>query len=227
MRPIVLLGGTFDPPHRGHLALLRAAGAALQMTDDLRLLIAADPWQKQGVTPAQDRLAMLQLALRDDDNQAAPPMSIDTRELQRSGPSYTLDTLRGLRAEVGDGVPIVFVLGWDQWLGLPSWQGWQQLTDVAHLCIAPRAHAFGSASPALQAWAGFRFASAQALREQPCGLLYHLPLFEQAVSSTQLRAALAEGRDTDAAAWLHPAVLRYIQARRLYLTTPTPTPHPA
>jgi nicotinate-nucleotide adenylyltransferase len=224
MRPIVVLGGTFDPPHRGHFALLRAAARALAMNDDLRLLIAADPWQKRGVQPAGERLAMLRLALRDEDG-AAAPIAIDTRELARSGPSYTVDSLRELRTEAGD-APLVFVLGWDQWLRLPSWHDWRRVTDYAHLCIAPRVQAFGAPDAELARFSEFRFASDHALREQPAGLIYQLPHFEQPVSSTQLRQELAAQRYAAAAPWLHPSVLRYIQERGLYTPHASPMPTP-
>jgi nicotinate-nucleotide adenylyltransferase len=220
MRPLVVLGGTFDPPHRGHFALLRAAAHALAMRDDLRLLIAADPWQKQGVTPAPVRLEMLQLALKEEESEEYLPASIDTRELQRvltaPGPTYAVDSLRELRAERGADIPIVFVIGWDQWLKFDSWHEWQHINELAHLCIAPRPNAFGKPSEVLARWAEFRFASEHALREQPAGLLYQLPMFDQAVSSTQLRADLRSGRHAIAAPWLHAAVLRYIQQHHLY-----------
>lgn len=217
--PLVLLGGTFDPPHRAHLALLRAAGHALDMTQNLQLLIAADPWQKSGVTPAEQRLAMLKLAVHDDKDGSDITISINENEInyarKQHGPTYSIDTLQALRTQGCDG-PITFVLGWDQWLKLPTWHRWQEITNYAHLCIAPRMHAFGAPSVELTQWSQFKFASEHQLREQPSGLIFQLPLFEQPMSSTALRAQLREGRYAEASPWLHPSVLRYIQANQLY-----------
>jgi nicotinate-nucleotide adenylyltransferase len=218
--PLVLLGGTFDPPHRAHFALLRAAGAALNMTHNLQLLIAADPWQKQGVTPLTQRLEMLKLGLDEDNNNTHTHITISLKEANNerntSIPTYSIDTLKALRAEYGD-TPIVFVLGWDQWLKLPTWHRWQALTDYAHLCIAPRVNAFGSASMALMQWSQFKMASEHQLRELASGCIFQLPQFEQPISSTELRTQLREGSYADASPWLYPSVLRYIQTHQLYL----------
>ena len=108
------------------------------------------------------------------------------------------------------------MLGWDQWLALPSWHEWRSLLDVAHLCVAPRVHAFGSVSAELEEWSRFKFASAHALREAPAGLVFQLPQFEQAVSSSDLRAALGGAQAGDVDLWLEPAVLRHIAENRLY-----------
>ncbi len=218
--PLVLLGGTFDPPHRAHLALLRTAGAALGMTQQMQLLIAADPWQKQGVTPVAQRLEMLQAALQEDAAPTLTPISINTIEIDyirnHGGPTYSINTLQALREQNAD-APITLVMGWDQWLKLPTWHRWRELTDLAHLCIAPRVHTFGSASSELLAWSEFKFASAEQLRERTHGYLFQLPLFEQPVSSTLLRGLLKEQRYAEAAPWLHASVLRYIQSHQLYL----------
>jgi nicotinate-nucleotide adenylyltransferase len=228
VKPIALLGGSFDPPHRGHLQLLRAAGRMLGY-GDLRLLVAADPYQKAGVTPAHHRLAMARLAAAAQVPEPSPDalalrIGVDAREIERHarapGPTYTIDSLRELRAEVGPELPIAFVLGWDQWLRLPSWKDWQGLLDHAHLCVAPRPLAFGAVPAELAAWAEFRYASEHELRERPCGRICQLAGVDLPVSSSALRATLSQQApaDTfgDAAAWLEPAVLRYIVEHGLY-----------
>jgi nicotinate-nucleotide adenylyltransferase len=220
MMPLVILGGTFDPPHRAHYALLRAAGAALNMTHNMQLLIAADPWQKQGITPLTQRLEMLRLGLDEDNNNTHTHITISLKEAddnrKSDSPTYSIDTLKTLRAEYGN-APIVFVLGWDQWLKLPTWQRWTELTDYAHLCIAPRVNAYGSASKELTQWSQFKFASEHQLREHASGYIFQLPQFEQPISSTELRAQLREGSYADASPWLYPSVLRYIQTHQLYI----------
>lgn len=219
--PLVLLGGTFDPPHRAHLALLHTAAQALGMTQQMQLLIAPDPWQKRGVTPYAHRLEMLKAALQEDSIPTLTPLSINTFEADIAGnqdkPTYSINTLEALRKAQGERAPITFVMGWDQWLNLPSWHRWQEITDYAHLCIAPRVNSFGSASSELTAWSEFKFASAEQLRERAHGFIFQLPMFEQPISSTQLRSLLKQERYSEAAPWLHASVLRYIQSHRLYL----------
>jgi nicotinate-nucleotide adenylyltransferase len=235
MNPTVILGGTFDPPHAGHTALLQAAGTALGIGDGVFLLAAA-PWQKSAakVTPAAQRLAMLELSVAaldtGDARIGAPRLRIDTRELERYArsqqPSYTIDSLREIRAEIGPDSPLVFVLGWDQWLRLPTWHNWRELLDVAHLCVAPRSEVnstsatatsgFGMPSPELDEWTRYKFGSVHTLRQSACGAIYQLPEFDKAVSSSALRVALARGHTNDVDMWLEPAVLRYISEQQLY-----------
>ncbi|MGE8260938.1 MAG: nicotinate-nicotinamide nucleotide adenylyltransferase, partial [Stenotrophomonas sp.] len=116
----IYYGGTFDPVHLGHLAIARAARDQLQVA--VRLLPAADPPHRAapGADAAQ-RLAMLALAIGDE-----PGLLLDRRELDRAErqpgvPSYTVDTLRELRAELGPRQPIAWLVGADSLLALPSW----------------------------------------------------------------------------------------------------------
>lgn len=235
MNPTVVLGGTFDPPHAGHTALLQAASTALGISDGVFLLAAAPPQKSAGrVTTAVQRLAMLKLTVEaldtGDARIGAPRLRIDTRELDRYArlqePSYTIDSLREIRLEIGPDSPLVFVLGWDQWLKLPLWHKWQQLLDVAHLCVAPRSEVnslsgtatsgFGAPCAELDEWTRYKFASVHTLRQSACGAIYQLPEFDKAVSSSALRVALARGHTNDVDMWLEPAVLRYISEQQLY-----------
>ena len=116
----IYYGGTFDPVHLGHLAIARAARDELQVA--VRLLPAADPPHRAvpGAT-AEQRFAMLSLAIGDE-----PGLLLDHRELDRAvrfpgRPSYTVDTLRELRGELGPSRPLAWLVGADSLLGLPSW----------------------------------------------------------------------------------------------------------
>lgn len=125
-----LFGGTFDPPHLGHLVM---ADAALDQLDvaDVAWVTAGDPWQKAGstVAPADDRLQMTALAVDGMDG-----MLIDDSEVRRDGPTYTVDTLEAWQA---DGVTAVLVVGADAAAGIPGWHRAEAFDDV-EIAVAPR-----------------------------------------------------------------------------------------
>lgn len=129
-------GGTFDPIHLGHLAI--ACAARDELGACVQLVPAADPPHRPapGATAAQ-RAQMLQLALAN-----SPGLQLDTRELQRAAqcdaPSYTVDTLRELRAELGPAAPIAWLLGADAFVGLHHWHRWEALFGLAHFVVAAR-----------------------------------------------------------------------------------------
>lgn len=211
-----ILGGSFDPVHRGHLALARAARAALGL-DQVRLMPAAQPWQKGRLAAsAADRAHMIELALRDE-----PGLVLDMHEIARGGPSYTIDTLRELRAALGPVTPLMLVLGGDQFDRLDTWREWQALTDYAHLAVAQRAGAALAPCAAVQAWAQPRRAPPAEAARRPAGAVIEFAMPAVPVSATALRAALAASSPTpeaDAALReaLGPTVLDYIRAHALY-----------
>jgi nicotinate-nucleotide adenylyltransferase len=129
----ILYGGTFDPVHDGHLGVARHARDALDA--EVRLMPAADPPHK-GPThaTAAQRAAMLHLAVAGESG-----LRVDLRELERHCPSYTVDTLRALRAEVGPSQPWAILVGADSFCSLDSWSRWRELFDLAHIVVAARA----------------------------------------------------------------------------------------
>jgi nicotinate-nucleotide adenylyltransferase len=112
-----ILGGTFDPPHLGHSIIAQEVYARLRL-DRVWFIPTGIPPHKQDaqVTPAAQRLAMVELAVAGDERFAVSPI-----ELERAGPSYTVETLRSLRSRWGDSAAIYFVVGWDMLLFLPQW----------------------------------------------------------------------------------------------------------
>ena len=208
----VLYGGTFDPVHHGHLAIARAARDALQA--DIRLMPAADPPHRPPPgAAAADRAAMLELAVA-----AEPGLSVDLRELRREEPSWSVDTLRELRREIGPAHPVALLLGADSFAGLPGWKEWQALPGLAHFVVASRAGSRldpDSLAPGLAAAiAGRVVDDPAALRAAPAGAVLYLrqPLHPQSASA--IRAAIAGG-----GAWrgLVPGpVAEYIERHRLY-----------
>ena len=131
---VALLGGSFDPVHHGHVALA-ALFATLIQPDELRLIPAGNPWQKRALTAsAEHRIAMLELAFND----AQLSITLDRQEVERSTPTYTIDTLRNVRAERGADASIVFLIGADQLQHHDTWRDWRALFDLAHIGVAAR-----------------------------------------------------------------------------------------
>jgi nicotinate-nucleotide adenylyltransferase len=131
---VALLGGSFDPVHNGHVAL-GALFANLLQPDQLRIIPAGNPWQKGALSaPAADRVRMLELAFAHE--QLA--VTIDQQEIQRSSATYTIDTLRNVRAQLGPEASIVFLMGADQLQHLDTWRDWRALFDLAHIGVAAR-----------------------------------------------------------------------------------------
>jgi nicotinate-nucleotide adenylyltransferase len=132
MRPLAILGGTFDPVHHGHL---RAAWEAAEALDaEVRLVPArTPPHRPPPVADAAGRVALLRAALAGQDRRSS-----DTRELDRDGPSYTVDTLASLRADIGPDRPLVLLVGADAFAGLASWHLWQDLFTFAHIGVLTR-----------------------------------------------------------------------------------------
>nr|WP_238527636.1 nicotinate-nucleotide adenylyltransferase [Pseudoxanthomonas spadix] len=209
-RPHLIYGGTFDPFHNGHLAIARLAGQTLQVP--VTLVPAADPPHRPppGANAGQ-RLAMLEAAVAGD-----PGLRVDRRELDRPGPSYTVDTLRELRAELGPQAPLALLIGADSFLGLPDWHQWQALFGLAHLVVAERADTMLEQLPAVLAEAvAARWTSESAdLQSAPAGrvLRLHQPL--QAESASDVRARIAAGQSWQAL--VPPAVAAFIMAHGLY-----------
>jgi len=199
-RRIGLLGGSFDPVHLAHRRLADVALHELAL-DEVRWIPAGQPWQKARVlAPAEHRLAMVQLATSDE-----PRFVVDGTELQRSGPSYTIDTVRALQTAAGDTDPAhwYLIIGQDQYANLPTWRDWPELLQRVTLAVACRGDARPLAPPAL-------------IAHPHAMTVLGLPALH--VSSTELRDRLGRGgRAADEAdRTLHPAVARYIAHHQLY-----------
>jgi nicotinate-nucleotide adenylyltransferase len=211
--PLLLLGGTFDPVHYGHLRLAADLARTLAPVE-VRLVPARDP-PHRGAPAAStaQRLAMLQAALA-----RFPQLGLDTRELGREGKSYTVLTLDALRREMPHR-PIALVLGADAFLGLPQWHRWREIFDLAHVIVVERpgvALAIGDLPPQLRDEWHRRVCRDAAWRQRPAGAIVPEHVSPQAVSSTALRAALARGDPAAVRRLLPPDVLAYIEANRLY-----------
>jgi nicotinate-nucleotide adenylyltransferase len=219
---LALLGGSFDPVHHGHVALADLFVHLLH-PDELRILPAGQPWQKKAGLEASDadRVAMLKLAF---DKAAIKPV-VDTREIERDTPTYTVETLRELRAELGPDASIVFLMGADQLQKLDSWVDWQDLFALANFGVAARPGYELDAAllpPAVARELAPRLATPQEVRESKAGRVCLVHTLAVDISATEVRAALHAGAATDAteraklSALLAPQVLDYIQQHNLY-----------
>jgi len=210
---VALLGGSFDPVHDGHVALAALFDNLLH-PDQLRVIPAGQPWQKNGLqASAADRIAMLELAF----GAAGSAVTLDTQEIVRATPTYTIDTLRSVRAELGPEASIVFLMGADQLQHLDSWREWRQLFDYAHIGVAARPgfDLSGGALPtAVAAEIAARAGSLAQLRNTASGLAYLTQALAVDVSATQIRAALQ--RQNEPNSLIPQVVLDYIQQHNLY-----------
>lgn len=198
MRPLAILGGTFDPVHLGHL---RAAWEASEALDaEVRLMPAhVPPHRPAPLASAPQRVAILRVALAGQDR-----LTLDTRELDRNGPSYTFDTLTGLREEIG-ARPLVLLIGSDAFAALPSWHRWRELFDLAHFGVLTRPGHVPSLPPELAVEIARReVASVDELHTKPNGHVLRIAITQLEISATRIRALLRGDREPR---WLLPEAL--------------------
>jgi len=208
---IGIFGGTFDPVHNGHLRVAQALSEALPL-DELRLLPCGEPAHRAPPqASADDRIAMLQLAIN-----GMSSLVIDEREVRRQGPSYMVDTLASLHDELG-AEPLVLIIGWDAFVGLPTWHRWQQIIELAHLLVVQRpgntVAPCGEMALLLQQHQTDDVAE---LNKRVAGCILLQPVDVLDVSSTEVRARLAAKEDVSDA--LPLAVNAYIKEQQLYLS---------
>ncbi len=189
MKPLAVFGGTFDPIHLGHLCVAWEAAELLD-ADVLMMPSGVPPHRPPPIASADQRVAMLQVALRDQSR-----LVLDARELTRSGPSYTVDTMIELRAEQGDR-PLVLLLGADAFAGLPGWHGWRQLFELAHIGVLSRPGEQAVLPDALKLEAAPRWVDdPAALGTLPSGKLIALSVTPMEISATRIRELIAAGRE--------------------------------
>ena len=181
LRQVALLGGSFDPVHLGHMALAQSALAQLPV-DELWWIPTGQPWQKSRVlTPAEHRVAMIRLAIGRDTRQR-----VETCEIEREGPTYTIDTLETLTRR-HPAVVWHWLMGWDQFLNLPTWRRWREVAARVRLAVVQRpgadlGAAGGSAGGVMMP---------EDLRQLPLQTLHMAPWN---LSSTTIRDDVAHGR---------------------------------
>ncbi len=208
-RRIGILGGTFDPVHIGHLRSAVEVAEFIQL-DELRLIPSARPPHRSAPqVGAAERLAMVELAVA-----GVSPLRVDDRELKRDKPSYSIDTLESLRAELAAEDQLFLILGWDAFCGLPGWHRWDELLQHCHILVLQRPDADSDAPESLRNLLAARSISDPLALEGPAGQISFIWQTPLAVSATQIRSLLASGKSVR---YLVPdTVLAYIHAHGLY-----------
>lgn len=183
------MGGTFDPIHYGHLVCAEEARCQLQL-DEVIFVPAGNPWQKPGVSSAEDRYLMTMLATASHEN-----FSVSRIEIDRKGPSYTLDTLRAFRSFYDD-VELFFITGADAVAEILTWKDPEAVLNEAKFIAATRP--------------GYDIRNMGPLREKVT--MMHIPAL--AISSSDIRERVASGRPVR---YLMPReVAQFISTRGLY-----------
>ncbi len=196
-----VLGGTFDPIHLGHLVLAEETRTRLNLA--LTLFVpAGQPWLKAGapISVVEHRVEMVRLALADK-----PYFKLTMVEVERAGPSYTIDTLAELHTQIGDEDELFLILGWDSLSELPQWREPSQIIKLCYLVVAPKP---GCPRPNLSV-----------LETSIPGISRRVMLMEKPeidISSSSIRDRVARGLSVR---HLVPEpVNRYIKQHKLYVT---------
>ena len=197
-KKIGILGGTFDPPHLGHLKLATHFAKVLHL-DALLLIPNGEPWQKDtGITPAEIRLQLTEAAGIDLARaflylQIPTQIGVDRIEIDRAGPSYAIDTVKALRERFGPDVSLIWLMGADSLLNLPSWNSWDQLLGFVNFAVASRPrHAISTKmSPEIEAlMANHQCKDTNTLEKSRFGRIYLDNSLSVDLSSTELRNQL-------------------------------------
>ncbi|MGQ0592043.1 MAG: nicotinate-nucleotide adenylyltransferase [Gammaproteobacteria bacterium] len=212
MKPLGILGGSFDPVHHGHLRLAIEMAEALDLGEVRLVPLYLPPHREPPAAPAVLRLCMLKAAVAD-----TPPLTMDDRELRRARVSYTVETLAELRGDL-PGRPLCLILGMDAFAGLEGWQRWREIIGLAHLAVAQRPGSVLSPSGALRDLLdrhGVTDPSDLHRREAGCLLIHDVPMLD--ISASAIRARIAAGRSPRHL--LPDAVLELIERNSLYRET--------
>ena len=188
---ICILGGTFDPIHFGHLRTALEVQQALGVPRVYLLPCRTPPHRSEPRLSASGRLALLELAVQDE-----PVLQIDTRELERNGPSWMVDTLQSLRDEIGADEPLCLVLGMDALAGLASWHRWRDIPTLCHLVVMQRPGNDWPDEGEVADWLqNARRDDTATLHDAPAGWAAAVPVTQLEISSTAIRDLLAAGQN--------------------------------
>lgn len=203
---IGIYGGTFNPVHYGHLRTALEVHELFSL-QELRFLPCAQPAHRaEPEVSAAKRLHMLQLAIKKH-----PQFSCDTRELERPGASYMIDSLASIRAEISD-QPLLLFVGQDAFNGLSGWHRWQELFDYAHIVVMTRPES--RLETLIDFYRDKQVYDRRSLKVCPSGKIYFQYVTQLDISATFIRQIFADKKDSS---FLLPvSVIEYIQENNLY-----------
>jgi nicotinate-nucleotide adenylyltransferase len=215
-QPVGLLGGTFDPIHYGHLRLAEELAEVLNISQVRFIPAGHPPHRGQPRAASQHRLEMARRAVADN-----PRFRLDTREIGKTGPCYSVDTLAALRAELPPNTPLVLFMGGDAFLGLTTWHEWRRLFDLAHIAVAHRpGYSLASWEDALpdplrSLLSTRRCEQAAEIAEKPAGRVFLHTITQLDISASQIRDRALRGKSLR---YLLPdSVIDYINENHLYV----------
>jgi nicotinate-nucleotide adenylyltransferase len=193
---IGVFGGSFDPPHLAHISLLETAVKELAL-DEMRVVPTGQAWHKsRALTNANHRLDMAELAFA-----GLPNVVVDAQEILRPGPSYTVDTLLSVAA-VKPLVDLYLIMGADQAAALTTWRAWQEILQIATICVADRGDTIRARS---------QFDAEKLFPHR----FIHLQMSALAISATHIRSRVAAAQSIDTL--VSGPIARYIADHHLYL----------
>lgn len=202
MQCIGIFGGTFDPIHYGHLRTALEIHMQLDLAQVRFIPCAAPPHRPMPLLSSKLRLEMVEAAIAPE-----PAFVADTREIERSGLSYSVDTLASLRIDYPD-TPLAVILGMDAFVGLPLWHEWERIPTLAHIVVAHRPGWDVPVRGALgELIARSRTRKPEDLHRELAGRVYIAAVTQLEISSTDLRNSIAAGIDPR---YLVPASVRSI-----------------
>jgi len=209
MKPVGILGGTFDPVHHGHLRLAIEFLEHLELAEVRLIPLNTPPHREPPLGSPAHRLKMLQIATGD-----LSGIMVDDYELRKSSVSYTIETVSGFRDKMGD-TPVCLLMGIDAFMTINQWHRWQELLEYVHIVIANRP---GNTIDNFEEFAtelGINVTdSITGLHQTPSGVVCSLIIPMLDISSTQIRAIISSGKNPEGL--LPTEVIKYINAQQLY-----------
>ncbi len=213
MKPVGILGGTFDPIHNGHLHLATSCYERLQLREVRLIPLHTPPHRQQPVATPDQRLAMLRLAVMNTTG-----LKVDDLELQRHSVSYTIDTLIALH-EQNKNASLCLILGADAFNVLHTWRRWDELLEYCHIIIAHRpGTTISPENPELKKTLQEQISTdINDLHKHTCGRIFELEIPMLDISATQIRGLFHAGQEPTGL--LPETIIHYIQTHNLYGAT--------
>ena len=186
---IGIIGGTFDPIHLGHLRPALEI-AEIFSFNELRFIPSANPphrWKPEA--SAEHRLEMVKLATKNE-----PVFNVDDREYHREGPSFTIDTIRSIRNEIGNEHPLCMIIGLDAFQSFTKWRDWQNILELTHLLVSSRP---GYDQMQKEQWADrYRTENVKSIQQKPSGHIYFIDVTQLDISATFIREQIKLGNSS-------------------------------